>query len=137
MSPSLLNGVSSAWPAAVWRADQLGSPVARVWPSGFDALDAELPGGGWPGHGLTEILGSGGGGFEWRLLGPWLCGQAAARPVVLVGPPQPPHPPGLRHAGMAPGQLVWLQADSPAERLWCAEQVLKGRTDAVLVAWLA
>lgn len=138
MSLSVLNPVAApAWPAAVWRADQLGSPVARVWPSGLATLDAELPGGGWPGHGLTELLGPGGGAFEWRLLGPGLCRLAAeARPVVLVGPPQPPHPPGLRHAGIASSQLVWLQADSPAERLWSAEQVLKGGTGAVLVAWL-
>ena len=137
MSLSVLNGVAPVWPAAVWRADQLGSPVARAWPSGFDALDAELPGGGWPGHGLTEILGSGGGAFEWRLLSPLLRQMAAqGREVVLIGPPQPPHPPGLRHEGLAPRQLVWLQATTPAERLWSAEQLVKAHTGALLVAWL-
>jgi hypothetical protein len=37
--------------AAVWRGDQLGQSVASVWPSGFAALDAELPGRwlAWPG----------------------------------------------------------------------------------------
>lgn len=137
MSPSVLKQATPVWPSAVWRADQLGSPVARAWPSGFDALDAELPGGGWPGHGLTELLGPVGGAFEWRLLGPWLRQPSVmTRPVVLVGPPHPPHPPGLQHAGLAPGRLVWLRADSAAERLWSAEQLLKGRTGAVLVAWL-
>ena len=36
--------------AALWRGDQLGSPVTSVVSSGFAALDAELPGGGWPCH---------------------------------------------------------------------------------------
>lgn len=42
--------------AAVWRGDALGQTVSTTWPSGFDALDAVLPGGGWPGFGLTELL---------------------------------------------------------------------------------
>ena len=39
---------------AIWR----GTSVARteVLPSGFDALDERLPGGGWPRSGLVEIL---------------------------------------------------------------------------------
>ena len=62
--------------------------------------------------------------------------RLAWRPVVLIGPPQPPHPPGLRHEGLAPRQLVWLQAASPAERLWSADQLVKAHTGALLVAWL-
>ena len=34
---------------AMWRGDELGSSTQRdVVPTGFDLLDAELPGGGWP-----------------------------------------------------------------------------------------
>lgn len=54
--PPPAGGLSAAVAAALWRGDQLGAPVSAVWPSGFAALDAQLPGGGWPGHGLTEIL---------------------------------------------------------------------------------
>ena len=32
--------------AAIWRGDQLGGPVSAVLSSGFEALDAQLPGGG-------------------------------------------------------------------------------------------
>lgn len=123
--------------AALWRADQLGSPVAATASSGFAALDAALPGGGWPCHGLTEILSAQSGTLEWRLLGPLLrqvC--AAGRSVVLVGPPQPPHPPGLRLVGISERQLVWVQAETPAERLWAAEQLIKARSCGALIAWL-
>ncbi|WP_297654834.1 translesion DNA synthesis-associated protein ImuA [Hydrogenophaga sp.] len=130
-------GLPAAVAAALWRADQLGAPVSAVWPSGFAALDAQLPGGGWPGHGLTEILTPHSGTLEWRLLGPALRSVCAAgQPVVLVGPPLPPHLPGLRFEGIAARQLVWVRADTAAERLWAAEQLIKAQACGALVAWL-
>lgn len=126
-----------AWPASVWRADDWAAPAQRAWSSGFTALDAELPGGGWPGHALTEILLSHEGSIEWRLLAPLLTRLAAeGRETVLVGPPQPPHPVGLRLAGLPARQLVWLRADTAADRLWCMEQLLKARSGAVVLVWL-
>jgi len=123
--------------AALWRGDQLGSAVARVFPSGFEALDAVLPGGGWPGHSLTEILIAHSGTLEWRLLGSLLRDVCAAgRSVVLVGPPRQPHVPGLRLAGLNDKQLVWIQAETPAERLWSAEQLIKANACGALIAWL-
>jgi protein ImuA len=131
------SGLPAAVAAALWRADQLGAPVSAVWPSGFAALDAQLPGGGWPGHGLTEILTPHSGTLEWRLLGPALrpiC--AAGQPVVVVGPPLPPHLPGLCFEGMAARQLVWVQAETAAERLWSAEQLIKAQACGALMVWL-
>jgi protein ImuA len=123
--------------AALWRGDQLGSPAQTVHPSGFEALDAVLPGGGWPGHSLTEILSPQSATLEWRLLGPALArAGAAGRSVVLVGPPRQPHLPGLRLAGLNERHLVWIQAETPAERLWSAEQLVKGQAAGALVVWL-
>lgn len=123
--------------AALWRGDQLGSAVARVYPSGFEALDAVLPGGGWPGHSLIEILTAHSGTLEWRLLGGVLRDVCAAgRSVVLVGPPRQPHVPGLRLVGLSEKQLVWIQAETPAERLWSAEQLIKANACGALIAWL-
>lgn len=123
--------------AALWRGDQLGSPVAATLPSGFEALDAVLPGGGWPGHCVTEILSAQSGTLEWRLFGPLLRSLSeAGRSVVLVGPPRPPHPPGLRLAGINERQLVWVMADTPAERLWATEQLVKAQACGALIAWL-
>ena len=133
----LASGLPAAVAAALWRADQLGSPVAATVSSGFEALDAVLPGGGWPGHGVTDILSAQSGTLEWRLLGPLLrrvC--AAGRSVVLVGPPRPPHPPGLRLEGINERQLVWVQAETPAERLWATEQLVKAQACGALIAWL-
>lgn len=139
--PALIANVAPkapvTWPAAVWRADGLDTPVQRTWSSGFAALDAVLPGGGWPARAVTEILLTHEGSVEWRLLTPLLAHLAAeGRETLLVGPPQPPHPAGLQAAGLPARQLVWLQADTVAERLWCTEQLLKARSDAVVLAWL-
>ncbi|MBU7573626.1 MAG: translesion DNA synthesis-associated protein ImuA [Hydrogenophaga sp.] len=136
-APPPAGGLPAAVAAALWRGDQLGAPVSAVWPSGFAALDAQLPGGGWPGHGLTEILTPHSGTLEWRLLGPALrqvC--AAGQAVVVIGPPLAPHLPGLRFEGLDERQLVWVQADTAAERLWSAEQLIKAQAGGAIVAWL-
>ncbi|NDY93813.1 recombinase RecA [Ideonella livida] len=112
---------------AVWCGTDLGRPGASpVLPSGWAALDAELPGGGWPAQSLTEVLCAQPAVLEWRLLGPVLRQVVAGGgQVLLVGAPRTPHLPGLRHAGLDERQLVWVQADTPAERLWCTEQLLR------------
>lgn len=133
LSPALPPAVA----AAVWRGDQLGQTVDVVVASGHAALDAELPGGGWPCGHLTEILCAQSGVLEWRLLSPMLEGLAQeGRDVVVIGPPRQPHPPGLRLAGVHERQLVWIRAETPAERLWTTEQLLKARTGAVVLTWL-
>ena len=123
---------------AVWRGsapDALGAARRRTVASGWERFDGELPGGGWPRGGLSEILSPRPALLEWRLLGPALRGVAAdGGSVLLIGPPQPPYLPGLRQAGVDPARLVWVRSDSVAERLWAAEQVLAA-AGAVLL-WL-
>jgi protein ImuA len=122
---------------ALWRGDQLGAPVAEVISSGFEALDAELPGGGWPCGSLTEVLQAQAGAMEWRLLGPALRRAVAAEEmVVLVAPPRHPHLPGLHHAGIDEKHLIWVQAEAPSERLWCTEQLIKSGSFGALVSWI-
>jgi protein ImuA len=134
-------GAAKPWPAAVdaalWRGDELGQAVAEVQPTGFAALDRELPGGGWPCRSLTELLQPQPGALEWRLLGPALRALAGAgRGIVLVSPPWRPHLPGLRQVGLDERHLVWVQAETVAERLWCTEQLIKANAFGALVTWL-
>lgn len=140
-SPSLskprLCRIPGGLEAAVWRADQIGAPVTAVLASGFPELDSELPGGGWPCRSLTELLQAQASVLEWRLLGTALSRAVGlGQTVALVGPPRHPHLPGLRHAGLDEHRLVWVQADTPAERLWCTEQLIKSNACGALVSWL-
>lgn len=121
----------------VWRASELGRAPAAVLSSGFDALDAELPSGGWPCNGLTEILAAQYSVLEWRLLAPVLRAVSqAGRTIVLVGPPKPPYPPGLRQDGTDERQLLWIDVDKPAERLWSTEQAIRSNGCGAVLAWL-
>ena len=122
---------------ALWRGSDLGRQVGSTLSTGFPALDAELPGHGWPCQSLTEVLCTQPSVLEWRLIGPTLrTVVAAGGSVVVVGPPKHPYLPGLRHTGIDEKHLVWVQADAPAERLWCTEQLVKANAGGALVAWL-
>ncbi len=119
----------------VWHADALATPAGRVLATGDAALDAQLPGGGWPLGALSEILQPDGVHSEWRLLLPALARSGTAA-VVLVGAPHMPFGPALHAQGLRPQRLLWVQAQASAQRLWAAEQALRcAEVDAVL-AWL-
>ncbi len=122
---------------ALWRGTDLGTQSGPVTPSGFAELDAELPGSGWPCQSISEVLSPQPSVLEWRIIGPTLGRVVGAGGrVVVVGPPKTPHVPGLHHAGIDEKHLVWIQADTPAERLWCTEQLVKAGACGALVAWL-
>jgi protein ImuA len=122
---------------AVWRGDALGHQVVESVSSGWPALDAELPGGGWPRRAVTEILAAQPSVIEWRLLSPSLARvMQAGGQVVVIGPPRHPHLPGLQHMGLSECQFIWIQADAPAERLWTTEQLIKSNAAGAVIAWL-
>lgn len=134
MLPSSLSVASLDFGAAVWRADALACAAGATVASGHGALDAELPGGGWPLGAISEILQPPGVCQEWRLLLPALtrtCG-----PVVLVGPPQVPFGPGLAAQGLDARRLLWVGALAPAARLWATEQALRCAEVVAVLAWL-
>lgn len=141
----------------LWRGNSLGRAAEPVLPSGFAALDAELPGGGWPLKAVTELLTPQAGALEWRLLAPalrgWWAGQmptpaatpartrrpraaprAPLRSLLLINPPHTPHLPGLQGLGLPAPALVWVAAGTPAEALWAAEQAIK--SNVAVLAWL-
>jgi protein ImuA len=146
---------------ALWRGSELARSTSPCHSSGFTALDAELPGGGWPTQQLSEILLARPGACEWRLLGPALRGllvgspaaapqarpgkrgrsgpaasPAARRPLLLINPPLPPHLPGLAGHGISAAQLVWIAPGNAAHALWAAEQAIKADAAAAVLAWL-
>ncbi len=70
---------------SLWRGSQLARGGSRTIATGYPALSAELPGGGWPVGGLVELLVPHAGCGEMRLLAPGLAGTVAeSRPLALV-----------------------------------------------------
>lgn len=93
---------------ALWRANQIGAAAASVSPSGFAALDAQLPGGGWPHGTLTELLLGQPGIGELRLLAP------ALTPVATPGPARPGSGGGRSQAAAAEAERCVMLFDPPA-----------------------
>ena len=120
----------------VWRGTELARHTQATLPSGHAVLDAELPGGGWPLGQLSEILQAQSGLHEWRLLLPALQQVAQRGPLVLVGAPHLPNLPVLAGLGIAPERVLRIEARTPAERLWAAEQALRCKELGALLAWL-
>lgn len=120
----------------VWPAAELDGAVRAVRRSGHAALDAQLPGGGWPLGALTEVLQAQPGLHEWRLLLPAVRDAAREGTVLLLGVPHLPGLAALAAQDLPPGTLLRVEADRPADRLWAAEQALRCEAVTVLLAWL-
>ena len=122
---------------ALWRGTDLYCAEPAVVPTGFAALNAQLPGGGWPCKCLTELLQPQPSLCEWRLLAPSLKELVPnGGHILLVGPPKRPHTPGLVQLGLPANSLVWFAADTPSERLWTTEQLIKANPHGAILAWL-
>ena len=124
-------------PDSVWRASQMGASKSRATPSGYEALDRELPNGGWPASVLIELLLSQNGIGELRLLAPTLSALTqAGKTVILLAPPHIPFAPALAELGLDLQQVLLIQTDKPMDRIWAVEQTLKSASFGALLCWL-
>lgn len=122
---------------SVWLGEDLVQQGHPTVPTGFDLLDASLPGGGWPTRALTEVLTAQAPLCEWRLLGKCLPSLVEdGGKILLVSPPQQPHAGGLAQLGVPADRIVWIQAKTPAERLWVTEQLVKSNPRGAILSWL-
>ncbi len=126
---------------ALWFGHQLGRLQDDALASGFPALDAELPGGGWPRRALTELLLPHPGVGEIRLLAPTLAeAQARGRLVMLFDPPAALSAWALLQLGLDLDQLLVVQTRARtlpgSDSLWACEQALRSGHVGALLAWL-
>lgn len=120
---------------ALWLGHELAAPARPACPSGFAELDAQLPGGGWPAGGLTELMHETGSG-EIRLLAPALRRLGTGpRELVWIAPPHPPYAPAVQALSLSLARLLWLRADHPADAAWAAEQVLRSGSAGAVLWW--
>ena len=145
--PSTLRGVSSRETEPetlhpdLWCGQQLRCNATPALPSGFAALDAQLPGGGWPRRVLTELLLPHPGVGEMRLLAPSLVATLrAGRLVMLFDPPAMLSAWALAQLGLDAEQMLVIDGRSKvlpdASCLWALEQALKSSHVGAVLAWL-
>ena len=120
----------------IWRGSELARSACPGIASGFAALDAELPGGGWPRGALTEILPQHEGIGELRILGPALAQLAAqGKFIAWIAPPYLPYAPALAAAGIDLARVLIVKTAKDGDSLWAAEQALRSAACGGVLAW--
>ena len=120
----------------IWRGSELARTGCPGIATGFAALDAELPGGGWPCAALTEILPQHEGIGELRILGPALAQLAAqGKFIAWIAPPYLPYAPALAAAGIDLERVVIVKTARDGDSLWAAEQALRSAACGGVLAW--
>jgi len=139
---------------AVWRGRSRAA--VETLSTGFAALDAGLPGGGWPRHGLVEILTPRPGVGELYLLLPALAALSRAMPArwcTWVSPPHEPFAPALQAHGVELERMLIVTSQGLAPHdgkrrpfmkegggvnmnIWALEQALRSGACGMALAWL-
>ena len=120
----------------IWRGSEFARTGCPGIATGFAALDAELPGGGWPCAALTEILPQHEGIGELRILGPALAQLASqGKFVAWIAPPYLPYAPALDAAGIDLERVVIVKTAKDGDSLWAAEQALRSAACGGVLAW--
>ena len=105
--------------------------------SGYPALDAALPAGGWSRGSVTELLVERPGIGEFSLLLPALRALTASGDwVAFVNPPHLPYAPALLAAGLPPERLLIVESGRCEDTLWAAEQLLRAGSLAAVLVWV-
>jgi cell division inhibitor SulA/protein ImuA len=134
MNPALTGALQRG---EIRRGDAFAVLPALTFASGFPALDAELPGGGWPRGALTELLAEHGGSGELGLLLPALATlTGAGQTVVLVAPPYQAHAPAWAAAGIRLDGLRLVFPRRPRDALWAGVEALRCGGVAATLLWL-
>jgi protein ImuA len=118
---------------SLWRGR--GAAPQAGQSTGFDALDAVLPGGGWPRRGLVEILAASSGSGELTLWTPLirrLTQAQSPRWCAFIAPPFEPFVPAWQMQGARLDRLLMVRAPDP---LWALEQSLLSGACALGFAW--
>lgn len=125
---------------ALWRgrdaAHGAGHGARATVATGFAALDACLPGGGWPMGAIAEILHDAQGIGELSLLLPALAALARdGRWLAWIAPPWRIAAPALEACGIDPARLLVVRDCSPHEALWAGEQALRSGACGAVLLW--
>lgn len=119
----------------LWRGQPGGRSEPAREPSGHAALDAALPGGGWPEAALTELLLPADGVGELSLLLPTLARLTrAGRDIAWVDPPYRPYAPALARAGLDLARLHIVDTGG-AQSAWALEQCLRSQACGAVLGW--
>jgi protein ImuA len=106
--------------------------------TGFDELDALLPGQGWPKGRLVEILSAvyARGAALYVLMSALAKLSRSRLCLAWVSPPYIPYAPSLVAMGVDLSKMLVIRASSEVDKLWALEQSLGSRACGAVLSWL-
>lgn len=120
----------------IWRGNQYARVVHESIPTGFESLDKQLPGGGWPRAALTEILTDRQGIGELSLLMPALSRLSRHKTwIAWIAAPHIPYAPALCDLGVDTSSVVILHTTTEQEKIWAAETCLRSQACSAVLLW--
>jgi hypothetical protein len=121
----------------IWRGGELEQVLHPVHATGHAALDAQLPGGGWPSGTLSEVLHEGVGIGEVSFLAGALArASEGERLVAWINAPHLPYAPALRELGIPLERCLVVRPANREDALWAAEQSLRSGACGAVMLWL-
>lgn len=122
----------------VWRGGELEQAIQPGHATGHAALDAQLPGGGWPTGTLSEVLHDGVGIGEVSFLAGALArASEGGRLLAWINAPYLPYAPALAQLGIPLERCMVVRPANREDALWAAEQSLKSGACGAVLLWIA
>lgn len=122
--------------ARIWQGHKPQNHASPAEHTGYQVLDNQLGGLGWPKGALSECLLDSCGIGELHLVLPLM--QKVARQgktIFWLNPPHTPYAPALARGGVNTDQLVLVQTHDSADFLWTLENCLRSPVTGLVMAW--
>lgn len=120
----------------VWRGREYIQAARPSEPTGYQILDNQLEGIGWPRGALSECLLDSPGIGELHLMLPLMQQLSHTdKKVFWLNPPDVPYAPALLRKGVSLDQIVVIHAENKNDFLWTLENCLRSPVTSLVMAW--
>jgi hypothetical protein len=122
--------------ARVWQGQHHIRTSRPAESTGYQVLDNQLGGVGWPRGALSECLVDEPGIGELHLLLPLMQRLSqAGKTVFWLNPPHTPYAPALAREGVSLDQVILINTEDKGDFLWTLENCLRSPVTGLVMAW--
>ncbi|MFO7529831.1 MAG: translesion DNA synthesis-associated protein ImuA [Marinobacter sp.] len=122
--------------ARVWQGHRHRQTTQPSESTGYQVLDNQLGGIGWPRGALSECLLDAPGIGELHLLLPLMQRLTeAGKTAFWLNPPHTPYAPALAREGVDLDQVVMIHTEDAGDFLWTLENCLRSPVTGLVLAW--
>jgi len=122
--------------ARVWQGHRHNKTIQPAEPTGYQTLDNQLGGIGWPRGALSECLLDTPGIGELTLLVPLMQRLSqAGKTIFWLNPPHTPYAPALMRKDIDLDQVIMIHTENKGDFLWALENCLRSPVTGLVMAW--